>query len=327
EFITNKTLNVVKAAAVMRPRGKDSALNLLLVRFYPQNKPQKSILASFAIDDVLLVTGKFRIIENVDEGGKKYPVLKVILFEIVHLTIDPSNLPVFPILINMTAVAIELPQVESDNIILTVETKDYVDQDYVTQKLECYHLKSAQHLAPTTSSVKVGSVLFISGELILMLIHDNYIVHLRTINFAESQKSGVNLKTPANLPWLNETSTNKSNNKPTFLNQVSTNKLNTVTTLLDQTPTNKSDTETTIQNEPLTNKSDTETTVQDEPPSKESCTETTTRTIATRIKGSRKKKTTATKLYFRSKEHPKITDLAKTALSNQNNNIPDSSTS
>ncbi|CAG8687647.1 6159_t:CDS:2, partial [Cetraspora pellucida] len=88
-----------------------------------------------------------------------------------------------------------------------------------------------------------------------------------------------------NFSWLNETSTNKSNNKPTFLNQVSTNKLNTVTMLLDQTPTNKLDTETTIQNKPLTNKSDTATTVQDEPLSEESCTETTTRTIATRIKG------------------------------------------
>ncbi|CAG8751217.1 4541_t:CDS:2, partial [Cetraspora pellucida] len=169
EFITNKTLNVVKAAAVMHSR--------------------ESILASFAIDDVLLMTGKFWIIENVDEGGKKYPVLKVILSEVIYLTINPSNLPIFAILINMTAIAIELPHVESDNIILTVETKDYVNQDYVTQKLECYHLKSAQHLALTTSSVKVGSVLFISGELTLMLIRDNYIVHLHTINFAKFQKS------------------------------------------------------------------------------------------------------------------------------------------
>ncbi|CAG8852130.1 837_t:CDS:1, partial [Racocetra persica] len=48
---------------------------------------------------------------------------------------------------------------------------------------------SAQHLTPTTSSVKVGSVLFISGELMLIIIHDNYIVYLRIISFAKSQKS------------------------------------------------------------------------------------------------------------------------------------------
>ncbi|CAG8814860.1 11343_t:CDS:2, partial [Racocetra persica] len=247
--------------------------------FYPQNKTQESVLASFATEDVLQVTGKFQIIENMDEDGKKYPV---ILSEVVHLAIDPSNLPIFPILINMTAVAVELPQIESDNIILAIETKDYVDQDYVTQKLEYCHLKSAQHLALTTSSVKVGSVLFISGELMLMMICNNYIVHLHTISFAETQKSGVNLKTPTNLPWLNETPANKSNNKPAFLNQVPTNR---VTALLNETPTNKPDAETTAQSKPLTNESSAETAAQDELLSEESCTKSTTRTIATRIRG------------------------------------------
>ncbi|CAG8481390.1 7730_t:CDS:2, partial [Scutellospora calospora] len=182
------------------------------------------------------------------EDRKKYPVLKIILSEVVHLTIDPSNLLIFPILINMTAVAIEISQIESDNIILTVETKDYVDQDYITQKLEYYHLKSAQHLAPTTSSVKAGSVLFIS----------------------------INLKTLANLSWLNETPINKSNNKPTFLNQVSTNKLNTITMLLNEISTDKLGTEVIIQNESLTNESSAETATQNEPLNEESCTETTT---------------------------------------------------
>ncbi|CAG8701535.1 25644_t:CDS:2, partial [Racocetra persica] len=149
----------------------------------------ESILVPFATEDVLLVTGKFWIIENIDEDRKKYSVLKIILSEVIHLAIDPNNLPIFPILINITAVTIELPQNESDNIILTVETKDYIDQDYVTQKLEYYHLKSAQHFTPTTSSVKVGSVLFISRELTLTIIHDNYIIYLHTISFAKSQKS------------------------------------------------------------------------------------------------------------------------------------------
>lgn len=91
----------------------------------------------------------------------------------------------------MTAIAIELPQVESDNVILTVETKDYMDQDYIIQKLECYHLRSAQHLTPTSSSIKIGSVLFISGE--FMIVDDKYVVHLRSVNFTEYQKSGINI--------------------------------------------------------------------------------------------------------------------------------------
>ncbi|CAG8840561.1 35236_t:CDS:2, partial [Racocetra persica] len=94
ESITNKTLNVVKAAGVLRPKNNASALNLLLIGFYSQDKTQKSTLASFSTEDI-------------------------ILSEVVHLAIDPSNLPIFPTLINMTAIAIELPQVESDNVILT----------------------------------------------------------------------------------------------------------------------------------------------------------------------------------------------------------------
>ncbi|CAG8800298.1 492_t:CDS:1, partial [Cetraspora pellucida] len=74
--ITNKTLNVVKAARVMRPKNNASALNLLLIGFYSQDKTQKSTLASFSTEDVILVTGKFRIIENADETRKKYPVMK-----------------------------------------------------------------------------------------------------------------------------------------------------------------------------------------------------------------------------------------------------------
>ncbi|CAG8711134.1 16584_t:CDS:1, partial [Racocetra fulgida] len=98
-------------------------------------------------------------------------------------------------------------------------------------------------------------------------------------------------------------------------------------TLLNETPTNKSGAETTVQSEPLTNESSAETAVQDEPLSEESCTESTIRTIATRLRGGRRKKKATMKPYFRSKERLKVTDLAKTALSNQNNDTPNSSTS
>ncbi|CAG8744657.1 30457_t:CDS:2, partial [Racocetra persica] len=124
------------------------------------------------------------------------------MFKIVYLPIDLSKLPVFPILINTIAIIVEPPQIEPDDITLTVEAKDYMNQDNVTIKLECYHLKSAQHLMPTSSVVKTGTVLFISSE--FMIVDDTYMVHLRSINFVEYQKSNVNnvsLKKPsANLP-------------------------------------------------------------------------------------------------------------------------------
>ncbi|CAG8726264.1 10700_t:CDS:1, partial [Ambispora leptoticha] len=48
--------------------------------------------------------------------------------------------------------------------------------------------------------------------------------------------------------------------------------------------------------------------------------------IATRVKSSRRRKTTTTKPYLRTKERTKVTDLAKDALrQKQNNDTPDSS--
>ncbi|CAG8536753.1 15136_t:CDS:2 [Cetraspora pellucida] len=170
-----------------------------LVGFYSQDMTQDLALAPFSTDDVLLVTGKFQIVED------------VLVSKIVHLPIDPSELPVFSILLNTTAVTIESPQIETNDITLTVEAKDYMDQDNITIRLECYHLKSAQHLIPTSSAVKIGSVLFISGK--FMIVDDTYMVHLRSVNFVEYQKSSVNsinLKTSANLPWLNEAPVNES---------------------------------------------------------------------------------------------------------------------
>ncbi|CAG8821553.1 27987_t:CDS:2, partial [Dentiscutata erythropus] len=181
EFTTSKALTIVKAAGVMRLRTSVSPLNILLVGFYSQNDdtPDQT-LATFSPKDVLLVTGKFRFVENLDDGEKKFPVLKIVLHHVIQLTIDPTDLPAFPLLINITAIVVEPSQSESndDDISLVVETRDFMDQDHTVLKLECYHLKSAQHLIPTTTSAKKGSTLFINGEL---LIDDDYtfIVHLR----------------------------------------------------------------------------------------------------------------------------------------------------
>ncbi|CAG8849274.1 4400_t:CDS:1, partial [Racocetra persica] len=58
----------------------------------------------------------------------------------------------------------------------------------------------------------------------------------------------------------------------------------------------------------------------------ESGIKTTTQKIATRVKSSRRRKTMTTKPYLRTKERTKITDLAKDALrQKQNNDTPDSS--
>ncbi|CAG8499058.1 5925_t:CDS:1, partial [Scutellospora calospora] len=92
-----------------------------------------------------------------------------------------------------------------DDIILIIETKDLIDQDYTTLKLECYYLKTAQHLIPTTTFAKKGSILFINGE--LLINKEAFIVYLHEVNFFEYQKP-INMKNLTNLLWL--TSLNKS---------------------------------------------------------------------------------------------------------------------
>ncbi|CAG8804271.1 25466_t:CDS:2, partial [Dentiscutata erythropus] len=76
--------------------------------FYSQNDdtPDQT-LATFSPEDVLLVTSKFWFVENLDDEGKKFPVLKIVLHHIVQLTINPTDLPAFPLLINMTAIVVE----------------------------------------------------------------------------------------------------------------------------------------------------------------------------------------------------------------------------
>ncbi|CAG8812241.1 1910_t:CDS:2, partial [Racocetra persica] len=66
----------------------------------------------------------------------------------------------------MTAVIVKPLQIEPDDITLTVEAKDYIDQD------------------------NTEAVFFISSE--FMIVDDTYMVHFRSINFVEYQKSSLN---------------------------------------------------------------------------------------------------------------------------------------
>ncbi|CAG8734518.1 710_t:CDS:2 [Dentiscutata erythropus] len=167
ESTTSKALTIVKAAGVMHLKTSVSPLNVLLVGFFSQNDdtPDQT-LATFLPEDVLLI----------------------VLHHVIQLTIDLTDLPAFPLLINMTAFVVELSQSESndDDISLVVETRDFMNQDHTVLKLKCYYLKSVQHLIPTTTSAKKGSTLFMNGEL---LIDDDYtfIVHLR-INESGTEK-------------------------------------------------------------------------------------------------------------------------------------------
>ncbi|CAG8757073.1 41891_t:CDS:1, partial [Gigaspora margarita] len=71
---TSKDLTVVKASGVMRLRNNASPLNVLLVGFYSQDEytqdPTISTLSTFSTEDVIIVTGKFRFIEELDEDEK-----------------------------------------------------------------------------------------------------------------------------------------------------------------------------------------------------------------------------------------------------------------
>ena len=74
---TNKDLTIVEASGIVRSRSLNSPLNVILIGFYPNNAIQELSLPEFENGDVVLATGNFRIIENIDNDNKKYPILKV----------------------------------------------------------------------------------------------------------------------------------------------------------------------------------------------------------------------------------------------------------
>ncbi|CAG8459693.1 16487_t:CDS:1 [Cetraspora pellucida] len=115
---------------------------------------------------------------------------------------DPTNIPKFPVLTNMTAVVQEPPKVTNDDVIMVVTMTDYVDQDNIMITIDCYYLASASHLTRMTPVIKKNSVLYISGEFIL---HNskNY-VHIKNMSFTDIQKLLLNTNISTQVPWKTE---------------------------------------------------------------------------------------------------------------------------
>ncbi|CAG8456295.1 10761_t:CDS:2 [Dentiscutata heterogama] len=187
KLIPNKNLSIVKASGVVRSQSLDSSLNIILTGFYYHDTIQELNLPEFEYKDVVLTTRNFRIVKNMGQNNEKYSILKITLNDIVRFnTLDLNNLSAFLILINMMALVQEDPEIDNENIVINVLTKNYVDQGYVNLKLTCYHSTSAQYLTNTTAAIKKDYVIYINGE--LMITDDDNIVHIHAVSFLEYQK-------------------------------------------------------------------------------------------------------------------------------------------
>ncbi|CAG8683995.1 12228_t:CDS:2, partial [Dentiscutata heterogama] len=194
------------ASGIIRSRSLDSSLKIFLKGFYLQNTSQELNLPTFEKEDVLLVTGKFRIIDHIEDGNK-VPALKMILNDLVPIKLDPNNVPSFPILVNMTAVVDDPPVISDDkDVTMSVVMHDHVDQEPIKIPIECYYSALAPHLMRITEIIKKNSVLYINGELILY-DNTNY-VHVKSLSFPEGQKKES--KTSAKPPWESDNSSESS---------------------------------------------------------------------------------------------------------------------
>ncbi|CAG8757976.1 10480_t:CDS:2, partial [Cetraspora pellucida] len=176
---------------------------VFLKGFYPQNISQEFSLSAFEKEDVILATGKFRVVECINENDEKIPALKNLLNDLVRFNIDPSDIPKFPIIINMTAVVQEPPITKNDDVLMTVILTNHMDQGETVIEIDCYYLASAPHLARMTPTIKKNSVLFICGEFIL---HDNKnYVYIKNMSFQGIQKPLIDINV-STVPWENPTS-------------------------------------------------------------------------------------------------------------------------
>ncbi|CAG8803716.1 26688_t:CDS:2, partial [Dentiscutata erythropus] len=152
--------------------------------FYPENTVQELNLPEFEDKDVILATGNFCIVENIDQNNEKYSILKITLNDIIRFdTLNSNNLPASPILINMTAMVREDPKIDNEDVVIDVMTRNYIDQDNNNINITCYHLASTHYLTNVTASVQKDSVLYINGE--LMITDDENIVHIHNVSFPE----------------------------------------------------------------------------------------------------------------------------------------------
>ncbi|CAG8831198.1 2892_t:CDS:2, partial [Gigaspora margarita] len=88
----------------------------------------------------------------------------------VHLNLKPNDIPMFPALINITAMVKEPPNIVGEDVFIIVIMTDYVDQEHNDLVIKCHYLASAPHLIHVTPSIKKNSILYINGEFIL---HNN----------------------------------------------------------------------------------------------------------------------------------------------------------
>ncbi|CAG8628616.1 13568_t:CDS:2 [Dentiscutata erythropus] len=213
---TNKDLTIVEASGIVRSRSLNTPLNVILIRFYPNNAIQELSLPEFENGDVVLVTGNFRIIESIDDDNKKYPILKIVLNDIVRFNnIDPNNIPAFPIMLNMTAVAQEEPVIDEEDVTIKVSSRNFIDQDYINIEVMCYYSVYAWHLMNVITSVKKHLVIYINGE--LMITDDSNIVHIRSISFPKYQNSILFARDSIHLSW--ETNDKDNENKSNTIAQ------------------------------------------------------------------------------------------------------------
>ncbi|CAG8438641.1 11265_t:CDS:2 [Dentiscutata heterogama] len=215
-YITNhrksfasKNLSIVEASGVIRSRSLNTSLNITLIGFYHDDTIQELSLPEFKEEDVVLATGNFRIVEGVDNEGNKYPILRIILNDIVCFNnIDPNDLPAFPILINMTAITQEDPTIGEEDVTFKVLVKNFIDQDYVNIEIICYHPVSTRHLMNVTAVIRKHTVLYINGELIIT--DDSNIVYIKSISFPEFQKITPVSRGLIELPWESKNQNDKT---------------------------------------------------------------------------------------------------------------------
>ncbi|CAG8600604.1 13970_t:CDS:2 [Cetraspora pellucida] len=213
KLVPNKSLSIVEALDIIRSRSLGFPLNVILTGFYHHDTIQELNLPEFEDKDVVLATGNFRIIEGTGQNDEKYSILKITLNDVVHFdTLDPNNLPAFSILINMTALVQEDPEIDNKDVVINILTKNYVDQGYNNLKLTCYHSTSAQYLTNTTAVIKKDSIIYINNE--LMITDDDNIVHIRNVSFLEYQKiNTITNSSPMQFSWesKDQNNTNQQN--------------------------------------------------------------------------------------------------------------------
>ncbi|CAG8570677.1 5905_t:CDS:2, partial [Gigaspora rosea] len=194
-----KSFQIVEALGIMNSRSLNSPQRILLKGFYNHNSPEEFNLPKFEEGNVVLATGKFRIIEYASEEGNIL-IPKIILNDLVRLDVNLSCILKFLILINMT-VKVRNPLVIKDNdAVMVVTFTDHVDQDPFTIGIDCHYLASVPYLIRITPTIKKNSVLFISGEFILH--NNNNYMHVKSMSFSNQQKSLLN---SVNIPWKTET--------------------------------------------------------------------------------------------------------------------------